>query len=205
MAHIQIPEKCGVILLPQTVLFPHGVLPLHIFEPRYRQMLDEALEADWLFCVGNLHGHEEEGFEKAAAPVGTVGLIRTSRLADSGTSNLLLHGISRVHFKEWLDEKPYPLARIEPVLNTTLDAAEERDYIHRLRKAVDKALSSFPQPVKTQVEEILDQSPNPGLLTDAMAHQFIHDPSDRQALLNTPEIRKRFDFLIRFLESANNS
>ena len=87
MDSLKIPEKCGVILLPDTVLFPHGALPLHIFEPRYRQMLAEAIEGNCLFCVGNLVEPQFEDPDRGAAPVGTLGLIRASREAEDGTPN----------------------------------------------------------------------------------------------------------------------
>lgn len=203
MPSLTIPEKCGVILLPNSVLFPHGAMPLHIFEPRYRQMLEEALEGDCMFCVGNLLGSEDTDPETGCAPIGTVGLIRASREAKDGTSNLLLHGVIRVKFEEWLDEKPYPLARIFPILDTTLASHEEESYLDRLRKSMNRALSGFPSEVNEQLNKILDQAGDSASCADAVAQQFIHDPNDRQRLLETFEVRKRLDFLIHFLNKAN--
>jgi len=109
MDSLNIPEKWDVILLPDTVLFPHGALPLHLFEPRYRQMLEEAIQGNAMFCVGNLLDDDSHDPERCAAPVGTIGLIRASRESDEGTSNLLLHGVFRVYFESWhSDEKPFP-------------------------------------------------------------------------------------------------
>jgi len=195
MSSLTIPEKCGVILLPDTVLFPHGALPLHIFEPRYRKMLEDALEGDCLFCVGNLINDEP-------AKVGTIGLIRASREAKTGTSNLLLHGVFRVHFDEWLEEKEYPYAAIRPLLNTTLEESEKNLYIKRLRSSVNRALREFPKPVVEQINHTMDQANDATIMADAVAQQFIHDPADRQKLLETGEVRERLDFLITFLENA---
>ncbi len=202
MNSLEIPEKCGVMLLPDTVLFPHGGMPLHIFEPRYRKMLEEALEGDCMFCVGNLLGDDSHDPERGAAPVGTIGLIRASRESEEGTSNLLLHGIFRVYFEEWHDEKPYPYASIRPVLDTTLPAHEEKESLDRLRRAINRALSSFPSEVNEQMNATLDKAGDSATCSDAVAQQFIHDPNDRQRLLETPEVRKRIDFLVRFLEKA---
>lgn len=202
MNSLTIPEKCGVILLPDTVLFPHGALPLHIFEPRYRQMLEDAIEGDAMFCVGNLLGDDSSDPERCAAPVGTIGLIRASRESDGGTSNLLLHGVFRVYFESWHDEKPYPYASIRPVIDTTVSAAEEADYLQRLRAAMNGAVSGFPKEVREQLNDTLDRAGDSATCSDAVSQQFIHDPNDRQKLLETPEVRKRLDFLIRFLEKA---
>lgn len=206
MDSLKIPDKAGVILLPDTVLFPHGALPLHIFEPRYRQMLEEAIEGDCMFCVGNLLGNDSSDPERCAAPVGTIGLIRASRESETGTSNLLLHGVIRVYFESWHnDEKPYPYASIRPVIDTTVPASEESDYLARLRKAINRVLSGFPKEVSAQLNDTLDRAGDSATCSDAIAQQFIHDPNDRQRLLETPEVRKRLDFLIQFLEKADPS
>ncbi|YCM44434.1 LON peptidase substrate-binding domain-containing protein [Verrucomicrobiaceae bacterium 227] len=206
MDSLEIPNKAGVILLPDTVLFPHGALPLHIFEPRYRRMLEEAMEGSAMFCVANLLGNDSHDPERGAAPVGTLGLIRASRESKEGTSNLLLHGVIRVYFESWHPkEKPYPYASIRPVIDTTLPASEESTYLARLRKAMNKALSGFPKEVSSQLNETLDRAGDSSTCSDAVAQQFIHDANDRQRLLETPEVRKRLDFLIQFLEKANPS
>src|SRR5687767_1192212 len=114
MASIHLPERCGVMLLPDCTLFPHGGLPLFIFEPRYQQMLKEALEGDCFFAVTRLMGGEDDDPAKCAAAVGTIGLVRASREQDDGTSQLLIHGVMRVRFTEWHQEREYPFASIEP-------------------------------------------------------------------------------------------
>lgn len=202
MSSLTIPETAGAILLPDTVLFPHGGMPLHIFEPRYRQMLEEAMEGDCMFCVGNLLGDDSSDPDRCAAPVGTIGLIRASRESEAGTSNMLLHGVMRVYFEEWLDDKPYPHARIRPVLDTTLPKGEEEEAMSGLRAAIHQALAGFPEEVTQQVDTILDRAGDSATASDAVAQQFIHDPNDRQRLLDTPEVRKRVDFLIHFLKNA---
>ncbi|MDB4393555.1 LON peptidase substrate-binding domain-containing protein [bacterium] len=143
--------------------------------------------------------------DRCAAPVGTIGLIRASREAENGTSNLLLHGVFRVYFEEWLEDKPYPYARIRPILDTTLAADEESEYLGRLRRTINRTLSGFPSEVNEQINTTLDKAGDSATCSDAVAQQFIHDPNDRQRLLETPEVRKRIDFLIQFLEKAGPS
>ena len=99
------------MLLPDCTLFPHGGLPLYIFEPRYRKMLEEALEGDCFFAVARLLGEEDGNPADFVAPVGTIGLVRASREQDDGTSQLLIHGVMRVRFTEWLDGRDYPLCQ----------------------------------------------------------------------------------------------
>jgi Lon protease-like protein len=84
------------MLLPDCTLFPHGGLPLHIFEPRYREMLREALEGHCFFAVARLSGDETAAPAQCASQVGTIGLVRASHEQADGTSQLLLHGVMRV-------------------------------------------------------------------------------------------------------------
>jgi len=204
MEGLQLPQKCGVILLSDTVLFPHGALPLHIFEPRYRAMLADAIQGNCFFCVGNLLEAREGDTDQRPASIGTLGLIRASREAENGTSNVLLHGVMRVVFESWNEnEVPYPYATIRPILDTTLAQAEETQYLQRLQNALNGALSGFPKEVTDQLNEIIEQAGDSATASDAIAQQLIHDPQDRQRLLETTEVRKRLDFLIRFLERAD--
>lgn len=168
-------------------------------------MLDEALERDCMFCIGNLLGDDSSDPDRCAAPVGTVGLIRASRESENGTSNLLLHGVFRVAFEEWLNDKPYPHARLRPMIDTTLPEAEGKTQLARLRLTIRKVLAGFPPEVTEQMDATLDKAGDPGTVSDAVAQQFIHDPNDRQRLLETTEVRERLDFLIHFLENAGPS
>lgn len=206
MSSLTIPEKCGVILLPDTVLFPHGAMPLHIFEPRYRQMIEDALEGDCMFCVGNLLGADDHDPENHVAKIGTIGLIRASRESEEGTSNLILHGVFRIQFDAWFpDEKPYPYAAISPLSNTTLNSTEEADYLKQLRAATNLVLAKLPEQVRDQINLTLDRAGDCATCADALAQQFVHDPNDRQRLLTNPEVRERVDFLIQFMKKAGDS
>ena len=117
MSTIHLPESCGVMLLPDCSLFPHGGLPLYVFESRYRKMLEDALEGDCFFAVARLLDGGDEGGPDRPAEVGTIGLVRASREQEDGTSQTLLHGVMRVRFTEWYDDRDYPYAEIEPVVS----------------------------------------------------------------------------------------
>ena len=200
-ASLTIPNRAGAILLSNTVLFPHSAFPLHIFEPRYRQMLDDALEGDCLFCVGNII-NDSEDYAESVAPIGTIGLIRTSREEDSGTSNLLLHGVVRVRFEEWVvGEKPYPYAKISPLLTTTLSQGEEAALRPRLRDAVDTIAGDFPKEVQEHLRKLFQHLPDLATLTDILCQQFLHEPEVRQQFLACTELRERVDRLAQYLRN----
>ncbi len=156
-----------------------------------------------MMCVGTLIETESPNPADCAAPIGTIGLIRASREQKDGRSNLLLHGIFRVKFNEWLNDKPYPFARIEPVIDQALSDFESNTAISDLREAVNQALRSFPDETKTRVNATLDRAQcNATILADAVAQQFIQNPSMRRQLLEEVEVAKRMEFLAGYLRNA---
>src|SRR3954463_9639921 len=113
---VTLPEQLPVMPLPGAVLFPHALLPLYIFEPRYRKMLEDALREHRMFCVTLIKPicpdwRAREDFFHLA----TAGLIRACVERSDGTSNLVLQGLQRVRFTGFEQEKPFPIAHIETV------------------------------------------------------------------------------------------
>lgn len=198
---ISIPETCGVMLLPDCTLFPHGGLPLRIFEPRYRRMLDDALAGSCFFAVARLLDSKEDNPAIAVAPVGTIGLIRASRKMDDGTSNLLLHGVIRVRFAEWQLDAPYPTARIQPIPSNFEPETQSEAAVESLREAAGHAIESLPEPTRETVIETSSQIDDPAILADVLAQQFIHEPDERQNLLETESVAARVAWLCRKLGS----
>jgi len=203
MASINLPDRCGVMLLPDCTLFPHGGLPLFIFEPRYRKMLDEALEGDCFFAVARLLGDEGFDLSESVAPVGTIGLVRASREQKDGTSQLLIHGVMRVRFTEWHAERDYPFASIEPVVSKFEPESQAVSAMKTLRGAVEDAIRSLPEEVQQGVFALLDRADEPGLMTDIVCQQFVHDPDLRQHLLELDQVGARISVLCDFLRKAS--
>jgi len=202
MASIHLPERCGVMLLPDCTLFPHGGLPLYIFEPRYRKMLEEALEGDCFFAVAKLLGVETENPADCVAPVGTIGLVRASREQNDGTSQLLIHGVMRVRFTGWHGERDYPFASIEPVISVFTPESQSQAAMKTLRGAVEDAVRPLPGEVQGGVLALLDRADDPGLMTDIVCQQFIHEADLRQSLLEMDRVGDRIAVICEYLRKA---
>lgn len=215
MTSIKIPDAAGVILLNNAVTFPHGALPLHIFEPRYQRMLEDAFAADSMICVANLHSEESSKPGECVAKVGFIGLIRASKKGEDGRSNLILHCLSRVEFLSWgsnpdtvsdtvsdsAAEVAYPWAKIKPIRDVVEPITESTELIIRsLRDAASRFLSQFREDVVAQTNETLDRvNEDLGILSDVIAQQFIIDEDFRQSLLEEYSPTKRAEALIRHL------
>src|SRR5262245_30213621 len=117
METLVVPEMVPVMTLPNTVFFPQALLPLHIFEPRYRQMLREVLATNRLFAVACLDQAlaAKPGSNEPAHHVATVGIVRACQKSDNDTSNLLLQGISRVEIVGTVREHPYRIISVRPL------------------------------------------------------------------------------------------
>jgi Lon protease-like protein len=203
MASIHLPERCGVMLLPNCTLFPHGGLPLYVFEPRYRKMLGNALEGDCFFAVARLLGEEDGEPADFVAPVGTIGLVRASREQDDGTSQLLIHGVMRVRFTEWHDSHDYPFANIEPVISIFTPEKQAAAAMKTLRGAVEDAVRPLPAEVQDGIFALLDRADEPALMTDIICQQFIHEADLRQKLLEMASVGDRIPIICNYLSKAH--
>lgn len=203
MATIHLPDRCGVMLLPDCTLFPHGGLPLNIFEPRYRRMLEDALETHCFFAIARLTAEESENPAACTAPVGTIGLVRASHEQKDGTSQLLLHGVMRMRFTEWHDDLPYPYASVEPVISVFTPENQALAAMKTLRGAVEDAIRGLPEEVKLGVFSLLDRADEPGLMTDIVCQQFIHEADLRQQLLEMESVGARITSICDYLRKAS--
>ncbi len=109
-----------------TVLFPHGLLPLHVFEPRYRALVETCLAAEHEpeFGVVLIERGSEVGGGDVRFDVGTVARIVEASRFDDGRYAILARGTSRCSVREWLPDDPYPLAEVEVVDEITAAPAE---------------------------------------------------------------------------------
>ena len=203
MGSITLPGQCGVMLLPDCTLFPHGGLPLYIFEPRYRRKQADALESDSVFALARLLPGDGDNDEERAAPVGQIRLVRASREQEDGTSQLLIHGVMRVRFTEWLSEKEYPYASIEPLVSTFVPENQAKAAMLTMRGAVEDAVKALPEEVQSGVFALLDRADDPALMSDIISQQFIHEPDIRQRLLEMAMVGERIPVICEYLRHAS--
>ncbi|HSH09615.1 MAG TPA: LON peptidase substrate-binding domain-containing protein [Oceanipulchritudo sp.] len=199
LSEISIPEIIPVMTLHGTVLFPHAVMPLFIFEQRYRQMLTDVLNSNRLFAIFNEREHDnEEGHEEPPEIMGTIGVVRAAHQNPDGTSNLALQGIRRVRLVEIVQESPYRLIRIAPCT----DALDSEEVLPDCRKRILDLLDKQPQLTSGIPEEyvkFIQSLDNPGPFIDVAVHSLCHNPRIKQQLLETLSLSKRFDLFFNFL------
>jgi ATP-dependent Lon protease len=190
---ITLPGQISVMTLPNIAFFPQALMPLHIFEPRYRQMLKESLATHRLFAVAGMDSKRAEDatqFEPAHR-IATVGIVRACQKAENGTSNLLLQGIARVEFTELIREHPYRIARIR-ALASKAGAAEPENT--RLRTDLAKLIVTKQRlggSVPADFAKFLKTIEDPETFVDLAAFSLCEDASLKQRLLETLDVHRR--------------
>lgn len=180
-------EEVPVFPLPQIVLFPHAHLPLHIFEPRYRMMLEDCLASNRTIVIAQL---DRKGGDRINEYAGAGIITEHQKLAD-GRSNIVVAGRVRVRLQELVFEDPprYPYKRARATLITEPPVVV-RD--HECA-ALLNAATMFATEVKKHDPSFSFRLPrvDAGGIADACAFQLVVDPAIRQAILEQLDPLKR--------------
>lgn len=176
--------------LPQAVLFPGAVLPLHVFEPRYKAMIRDCLASHRALAVVQItdpskrdeHGHP------AIAGVAGAGVIVDHAELSEGRFNILVRGQARVKLEELPFEPPYRRARAT-VLVTEDEGAPERDVSALMSNAA--AFVALVRDRDRDFEFRLPKGILPGALADICAHHLVIDAAERQSILETLPLQER--------------
>lgn len=190
---ITLPNEIAVMTLPDMTFFPQALLPLHIFEPRYQQMLKESLATDRLFAVAGLNSKKarETGQFEPPHRIATVGIVRACQKSDNGTSNLLLQGLARVEIVEILNEQPFRRVRIK-ALSSSPGADSEENF--RLRQTLGKLLHTKQRlggSVPGEFSQFLKTVNDPETFVDLAAATLCDDTKLKQRLLETLDVHAR--------------
>lgn len=201
-SEIEIPAEVPVMTLNETVLFPQAMMPLYIFEPRYRQMLSDVLSEARIFAVASQKPDEEEAeFLETPCPVAGVGVIRACRQNEDGTSNLILQGLARVHFEEILSEEPYRRARIKQLMSQS-DGSEKA--LAAIQPTIINLLQTqmrLGAPIPKEVIQFLNNIKEPENVLDLSIFTLCSSSKLQQQLLETSGILARFSIFERFLSA----
>lgn len=198
-AAIELPSHVPVMVLPGAMLFPQALLPLYIFEERYREMLAHCLVGTRMFCVAMTRpGVEEVSGPDDFFPVAGCGLIRACVGKEDGTSNLILQGLARVRFKGYSQEKPFRIAAVEPLGSTDGQSIEAEALATKVVEICQRLKESGAE-LADQLDTFLAQLTDPGMLADLVAHKLIGNPFQRQKLLEETNVPARLRLLIRIL------
>jgi len=190
------PLDClPVFPLPGVVFFPHTMLPLHIYEPKYRIMTRDCLEHSLPLAVG-LPGSDVMG----------VGRILRHQLLEGGRYNIVLEGVGRAFLEEELSNRNgYRRFRARMIATQSLDMGKAGRSLDVIRACLPGLGVRWPEPARA-LSDLLDSTSDPGIFSDRVASAIFNDPQERQSLLETAEAAERLDRVVeRILELVHAS
>jgi Lon protease-like protein len=198
---MEFPSEVGIMTLPNAILFPQALLPLYIFEPRYRALLKESLDNQRMFAVAL--SNESSSLALVPRRIAGVGLIRACVDKPDGTSNLILQGVSRVRFTDFVQEKPYYVGRIEVLSTEESDELE----VEALSTKVLEMIGTMHDAGDIQAEGILkflNEIRDGDALADIVTYSFIDDVVRKQDILETLNLRQRLQKVIVALRKQSS-
>jgi Lon protease-like protein len=205
-APTDLPELVPVFPLPEVVLFPRQVLPLHIFEPRYRAMVTDALASARTMAIALLKPDYEADYFTSRAPIHTlvgVGRIIAFEKLNDGKYNILLRGQTRAQIVEELPGRPYRLARIKTIDPRCDGAAELRRQLRcELFDAIQAHVSSEAD-CDAHYHQLFEAPLSLGELTDLVAGGLGVAGELRQRLLAELETCARARILLEQLRTIS--
>ena len=198
MATATLPDRIPIFPLPNVVLFPDVFLPLHIFEPRYREMVGDALDGDRLIGMVLLR----DGWQRHAGPnppifpVGCAGRITHVASLSDGRYNIVLRGIERFRVQAEDHSRAYRIAAVDVLPDRSV--AGHRKRMQAGRQRLEHVL------VRRAAETSATARIPPGMadaeLVNVLSQYLELEPIERQALLERDDPCERCAALIDLLE-----
>ncbi len=211
------------MILPRVTLFPQAMLPLYLYEPRYRQMLADSLDGDRMFAVAMQRSRSKR---ETPARVAGLGLIRAAVTGADGTSYVILQGIARIELRRVIRYRPYRLYQVHrmptELKSSVITHALASKVLELVSERIELGIDQLAEPLPESLSPLLELSGGPGekppavwilqqvlkqlaklddpeQLADVVSATLLPEPSERQIILETRSIDERLRFLVGFL------
>lgn len=189
--------------LPNVVFYPKTFLPLHIFEPRYKTMIEDIQDSERMICMVCLKPEWEDTADKEAPihSVGTLGYMEQIAVGEDGTSDILLVGLTKVTIEEVKSDRPYRIGKLTPLS----DAAGEGN-----RQKLKMQLLRYFDEIRdderfVNIAQFFEGGLDFEMAVNFMAAYTSVDVQAKQELLELDDLSMRARILCRFIESERAS
>ena len=193
-----LPPSIPLFPLPNVVLFPNVFLPLHIFEPRYREMVADALRGDRIIGMVLLRPGYEANYEGRPPiyDVGCAGVITHSHPFPDGRYDIVLRGMEKIRITSEDQSRAYRIGHVDPI--SEMIPADEAQPLRHQRQRLEAVLAAAVERVRAEPKfppSVPDED-----LVNALAQYFELEVVERQALLECHGVLARCRALIDLLE-----
>jgi Lon protease-like protein len=193
-----VATRLSIFPLGGALLFPRAMLPLHIFEPRYRALVSDALARDRRIAMIQPRG---DGPRPALFDIGCVGRIAQVDALDDGRFNVVLEGLSRFRLTRELDVST-PFRQIQADLDAFPDDIDPAPLASVLRADLERESRRFADMLGYVVDWDAVGRLDDEALVNGVAQVVPFDVASKQALLEAPTVAERADLLVQFMQFA---
>lgn len=199
---VEIPSEVPVMTLSNAVLFPQAMMPLFIFEPRYKEMLSDVLKNDRIFAIATLDERTEEATNSETPySVAGIGVVRACKKNPDGSSHLVLQGLARVEFESIVSYEPYRTARIRQILSEPGGSDERIATIQSRLLSLIQTQRRLGAGIPKEVLKFLGNISEPENALDLAIYTLCSSATLKQELLETRGIVPRYEKFADFLQS----
>lgn len=198
MRHLEISDIIPAMRLPDVVFFPYTILPLYIFEPRYREMLDDVLEGDRMFTILNDLSQDHDPVDDNNRECVTLGCVRACQEYDDETALVLLEGLCRIDVAEYLEGKSYPRVRIR---NRRIPQSDPFQ-LELLKDETLRVLGRIMKRGGKISEDVLNHLTGtelPQVFVDQAAASLLQNPGEKHRILQCRDPIQRYGALLKYL------
>lgn len=202
---VNLEKPVPLFPLPNAVLLPHAVLPLHVFEPRYRRMTADALDSHGLIAIAMFDGEVGQGEylsgKPSLRPHVCIGYIERYESLEGGRYLIMLRGLCRAVISEELNtETPYRQAVLEPTEYPPADNEELEAEADQLRLALSDPVLEQVDGLEPLRELFTKPVPTVGII-DLTIATVTEEPEARYSMLSEPDAQRRAEWLLERLEA----
>tara|TARA_B100001146_G_C16123304_1_gene408997 strand:+ start:67 stop:744 length:678 start_codon:yes stop_codon:yes gene_type:complete len=186
--------------LPNIVFYPKTFFPLHIFEPRYRQMVTDAENGEKMICMALLKPGNEEDYEGAPPihTIGTLGYMEFKNDRSDETSDILLVGVSKVKISEVESNHGYRIADLDPISESIgeedTELLKEKVFRGFERMSAQSGILQIPK----QFRDVIDFE----MAVNFLASHLPIEGEEKQKMLELDDVSLRAKILVQFMESG---
>jgi uncharacterized protein len=199
VAQDKLPETIPIFPLEDVMLFPEMSVPLHIFEPRYKAMIADALKGSRILGMVLLRPGYEKDYERSPSvfTIGCAGVINEVEELPNGEYNIVLGALTKYRITREEASRPYRIAHVTPIADVVADADRPALHARRLRLEALIRQSGGRTGIAAAPPNISDER-----LVNGMSQLAHIDELDRERLLEAPNPLARADVLIGILEKS---
>ncbi len=196
-------RRLPVFALPEVVLFPHTLVPFHVFEARYRAMLDDCLVGRRLLIVAGLRPGWRSGPMPPVHEVAGLGRVLSDRRFHDGRYNIFVHCIGRVRILRHIDDAEYAMADVAPLEDLPdSDDAAPLEAAYRRLVSVSAGLMRARGDGGEAMARVLASTSDPAVLSHRLASVVLDDALERQRTLEMRSPLARCELLVDRLSRA---